>query len=573
MRHLLFFIGAIVLMSMSDNTSKYPHREFTSPLNRDFKLSGTFGELRNNHFHGGLDIKSKTGTDGEPIYTVGDGYISRIRVEASGYGNVVYIDHPNGFTTVYAHLEKFVPHLQEFIKAKQYESESFEVDLNLDPSLFPLQQGDQIGFMGNTGASGGTHLHFEVRHTANQTPINPLHFGYHVIDNIPPVIQQLIVYELDSADQVLNKMILTPKKLSSGRYGFDKVIESASPKLAFAVRTYDGQDGTSNQNGVYGIEFKIDNEPSFAFQLDEISFDQTRYLNAHIDYQHKSKAGTFFHRCHALEGNKLPIYYFGSEQGKVHVNSEIPRKVSVVAGDFKGNQSVLDFTIQKNNKLPPPASPVYPDANVGDPDKITIISQPGFQFVWPTGAFYEKTPLQIIADTEIAGDAYSHHYDVGPDNTPIHLYSDILIEGLHVPQDMLEKAFIARCTPNGSVVNCGGKWVGNNLVTSVRQLGTYAIMADTIPPRINVVHFGQKMTGWTRMAFRISDNFPAKEKARGLRYNAYVDGKWILFSHDAKSATITHHFDGSIPPGEHQLVLEVIDDRGNKGRWEGSFVL
>lgn len=558
---------------MTDNPAKYPTHDFTSPLNRDFKLSGTFGELRNNHFHGGLDIKSKTGTDGEPIYTVGEGFISRVKVEASGYGNVLYIDHPNGFTTVYAHLQRFSPNIEEYVRAKQYESESFEIDLNLDPALFPLNQGDQIGFMGNTGASGGTHLHFEVRHTANQTPINPLHFGYQVIDNLPPIVQQLIVYELDSTDQVLNQKVLTPRKLATGKYGFDKPLEFGSPKLAFAVRTYDGQDGTSNQNGIYGIECKIDNEPTFAFQLDEIPFDQTRYLNAHIDYQQKSKVGTFFHRCHALEGNKLPIYYLGEERGKVYVNSEIPRNVGLAISDFKGNKSTLDFIVQKNTAFLPIPSPLYLKGQTGLPQEITIMTQNGIQVVWPKGAFYEKTSLQIQQDEIITGNAYSHHYDISPDNAPIHLYSDILIEGLNVPKEMIDKAFIARCSANGSVVNCGGKWVGNNLVTSVRQLGTYAIMADTIAPKVSVVHFGSKMTGWSRMAFKISDNFPAKEKARGLRFNAYVDGKWVLFTHDAKSATITHQFDGTIQPGTHQLLVEVVDDRGNKGIWEGSFVL
>ena len=152
-------------------------------------------------------------------------------------------------------------------------------------------------------------------------------------------------------------------------------------------------------------------------------------------------------------------------------------------------------------------------------------------------------------------------------------YVDVNIEGLSVPEPLREKAFIARCDPSGSIVNCGATWVGNNLSTGVRQLGTYTIMVDTIAPYISTLHFGPKMTGWSRMAFKISDNFPIKDKGRDLIYDAWVDGQWVLMSLDGKNSVLTHTFDGRIPPGEHTLVLKVTDDRGNEAVLEKTFTL
>ena len=572
MRILFMGLLAVVLLSMTDAAYRYPQDLFISPVNRDIRLSGTFGELRNNHFHAGLDIKSKDGSSGEPVVAVGDGYVSRIKVEEFGYGNVLYVNHPNGYTTVYAHLEKFAPEIQTYVKQRQYKEEAFEVDIPLEPNVFPVRTAQLIGYLGNTGSSGGPHLHYEIRHTRNQTPINPLHFGYQVTDNLPPVLQQLIIYALDEKDQVLDTRVLQPKWQAKGQYGFTETISLSSPKMAFALRTYDGQDGTTNQNGIYSIDFKIDGEPTFAFSLDEIPFDQSRYLNAHIDYSLRARENKYVHRCHMLEGNRLPIYYAGGEQGRVHVNTEKERNVTITAADFKGNQSRLTLSIRREGKEPMSA-PVKPHIAIGQPGEPTVVSQPGIQVVWPKGTFYEKTPINISSIPGPKGEVFSPQFELTPDDVPAHYYFDVLIEGLKVPHQLLDKAFIARCDPGGSVANCGGRWIGNNLVAGVRTMGTYAIMVDTIPPRITPLHFNAKMTGWARMAFRVNDNYPARERARDLRYEARVDGKWILLAMDGKTGVLTHEFDGRIAPGTHELVLRATDDRGNTAEWRKTFVL
>src|SRR5690606_30520586 len=277
-------------------------------------------------------------------------------------------------------------------------------------------------------------------------------------------------------------------------------------------------------NGIYSIDCKIDGEPTFAFSFDEISFDHTRYLNAHIDYSQKARSNKFFHRCHTLEGNKLPIYYTGVEQGRVHVNTERMREVTLTVADFSGNQSRLAFGVRRDPSIVSGKRSAEPYLTIADPEQLSIISQPGIQVVWPKGTFYEKTPPNIITSPAVPELTYSPYFDLLPDDAPTHFYFDVLIEGLQVPKAHLDKAFIARCSPRGQIVNCGGKWIGNNLVAGVRQMGTYTIMLDTVPPQIHPIHFGPRMTGWKRMAFRISDQFPARDRARDLTYEARVDG-------------------------------------------------
>jgi hypothetical protein len=573
MKIFVLILISILFFSMAEHGGKYPVHEFSSPVNRDIKLSGTFGELRTNHFHAGLDIKSLNGTSGDPVYAAHEGYVSRIRIEEFGYGNALYVEHPNGFTSLYAHLERFSPEIEAYVKREQYNDETFELDIHPEPSLFPVQKAQQIGNMGNTGFSFGPHLHFEIRHTEGQVPVNPLHFGYALADQKKPVLQQLIAYEMDESGRVIQSKVLQPKLISAGKYSFDDPILISSPRVSFAVRAYDTQDGASNQNGVYSIQCKVDEDPTFAFTFDEIPFEQARYLNAHIDYRRKINENKFFHRCHPLEGNKLPIYFTGVDKGMIYLNAEQPREVKLDVADFNGNISTLSFEVIRDMSILPKAPATSSYQTMANPEEVCVISKPGIQVVWPKGSFYERTPLTIdVIPSEGLG-CYSPHFALSPTDAPVHYYFDVNIEGLGVPVGLRDKAFIARCEPDGSIVNCGATWIGNNLSTGVRQLSTYTIMADTIPPSISTLHFGPKMTGWSRMAFKISDNFRIRERGRDLLYDAWIDGQWILMSLDGKNAILTHQFDGRIPPGDHQLILKVTDDRGNEAVLEKSFTL
>ncbi len=562
----------IVLVSMSDFASNYPTGEFVSPVNREMKLSGTFGELRSNHFHAGLDIKSLNQVSGDKIYATGDGYISRIRIDAHGYGNAIYIDHPNGFTSLYGHLDRMAPEIDEYVREQQYMQKSFEVDL-YPGTRFPVSKAQHIAYMGNTGHSYGPHLHFEIRHTHGQIPINPLHFGFDIADKRPPVVQNLVVYQYDELGQLLHTGLYQPKWNSVGVYGLPNKIEVSAATVAFGLRTYDTQDGGTNQNGIYSINCKADNEPSFAFALDEMPFEETRYMNAHIDYKLKVNQNLFTHRCYPLEGNKLPIYITNSNKGKFEINREFARSFSFAIADFNGNISRLNFEVVKSPELAPIATPPTKYTVLGEPSEVTIVNQPGVQIVWPEGSFYEKTPIKLVTTPIVKGESFSPYFEVSPFDVPVHTFFEVSIDGLSVPADLQSKAFIARCEPNGSTINCGGTWIGNNLTTGVRQMSQYTIMVDTIAPKVSTVYFSSVMTGWERMSFRISDNFRVKDKGRDVLFNAYVDGDWILMELDGKSGLLSHRFDGRIKPGVHSLMIVVTDDRGNEGVLQKTFTL
>jgi hypothetical protein len=490
-----------------------------------------------------------------------------------GYGNVLYIDHPNGYTTVYAHMDRFAPIIQEYVKQEQYRQQQFEVDLYPAPFAFPVEQLQEIGIMGNTGYSLGPHLHFEVRHTDTQTPVNPLHFGIGVNDQLAPVIQQLIAYQYGPDGQLVKTSVLQPKWVSSGVYTLEQPLTIHTTQVAFAVRTTDYQNGMDNQNGIYSLSCHADDEPAFAFAMDEIAFQHTRYLNAHIDYRMKLYQNKYFHRCSPLEGNKLPIYFTSPDDGMIYLHSEQPRKISIRVADFNNNVSTIEFDVMRNLGEWPISTEPVPYQLMAVTDQVTILTQPGIQVVWPAGSFYEKTPLNIVSDTTATSNTYSPQYTIKPTDIPVHFYFDIAIDGLGVPDSLQEKAFIARIEPDGEIINCGGTWIGNNLTSGARQMGIYAIMTDTTPPSISPVQFSPNMTGWRKMTFKIWDNLRVRDKGRGLLYNAYVDGKWILMALDGKNATLTHEFDGTIEPGDHTLVLKVVDDRGNEAVLTKTFTL
>ncbi|MDX2135594.1 MAG: M23 family metallopeptidase [Saprospiraceae bacterium] len=548
----------------------YPKDYFIRPIGDALRLTGTFGELRNNHFHSGIDIKSSTGGVGQPVYAAADGFVDRIKVEESGYGNALYIKHPNGYTTVYAHLDRFSPEIEAYVRAQQYTQESFEVDLNPADGRFPCGRGQEIGKLGNTGGSTGPHLHFEIRHTASGRVLNPLLFGLPVTDNLPPDIRDMKVYFLAEDRSVLHSKAFPVSKLAAGRYGIaGDTATLGAWRVGFGVKTYDQLNGLKNDNGVYAIELYVDGALTYGWRTDDLSFKETRYLNAHVDYSAKKRYGAWFNRLFVLPGNRLSGYQQTATMGLIALHRDKVQQVLIKVFDASGNASEVRFQVRRSEEIETPPAQSYNQEMPWNTENV--VQYDGFYLRLPKGVLYENLLFHYHTTPDNSLKTYSSVHHVHYETTPAHQYFDLALRPYGLPAELQAKAVIAKCDTR-KPVNCGGALRSDGMLyTRVRNFGDYCVMVDDVAPTITPVLFSENMRGQEKFVFRITDNFETEAQARNLHYRGAIDGKWVLFEFDAKRDRLSHTFDKNVAPGEHVLRLEVFDDRNNLAVFEKTF--
>ena len=550
----------------------FPLNYFQLPVDpATARLSGTFGELRPDHFHAGIDISSTRGSIGQPIYAAADGFIDRIRIQESGYGNVLYVKHPNGYTTVYAHLDKFMAPVERYVREAQYKRERFEVDLSPPDGAFKVKKGEIIAKMGNSGSSEGPHLHFEIRRSATQKALNPLLFDLPIPDQVPPELRDMKVYVLNEQREVLSSLALPIEQRQDGKYGVrGDTVRLPGWRVGFGLKTFDRATGNPhNQNGIYALTLMTDDRPVFQWHMAELDFDESRYLNAHADYSAHERYGAWFHRCFVLPGDRMSNYGRTESLGAVTLYKDQPVKITVMASDSYNNLSTVTFWALREDPVPAPA---------GQPFQFELpyevenrIDMDDFSLVLPKGALYETLYFQYSALPEAPSGAYSPLHRVHNNTEPLHRYCNIAILPQSLPENLRPKAIIARTSGNGRPVNCGGTWRNERLETRVREFGDYCVMVDTTPPSITPIGFNADMRRKHILAFRLRDNFRIDGTADNLRYRGTIDGKWVLFEFDRKRARLSHTFDARTGPGEHTLRLVVTDDRGNETVLERKF--
>ncbi|MRG48694.1 peptidoglycan DD-metalloendopeptidase family protein [Chitinophaga sp. SYP-B3965] len=537
---------------------QYPKGYFRNPLNIPIELAGNFGELRPNHFHSGMDLKTQQ-RENLPVHAAADGYVSRIGVSHLGFGNVLYITHPNGYTTVYAHLNKFYPLVDEYVKRKQYEQESWASDIVLPQGLFPVKKGDFVAWSGNTGGSAGPHLHFEIRDTQTEKPLNPMLFGFSIPDTRAPEISRLVIYDRNKSLYEQSPIVVPVKNTKTGYVATRPIVKVATDKVSLGLSALDRQSNSMNPNGIYEAMLIKNGQVDCGFQLDNISYDETRYLNAHIDYKMKKAGGPYVQLLFALPGNHLDIYQDVSGNGTIDLSDKQPHPVTIRVTDAYGNATNVQITLQQEGSSSP--EPVC--ANKMFADSRNIFENNQVEFYLEEGSLYDQICFRYLEIPNAT--AYSSTYRLHTALVPVHYSFGLRIKpNRPVPAVLQNKMIIVRKGLGESVsaTTFEDGWYKGTF----RDLGDFYLTTDTEAPRIaplGSIKQGANLSKAGKISFSMND-------ASGIKsYRAELDGKWIMFSR--RSNVLSYTFDEHCLPGNHTVTLTVTDIANNESTYTLTF--
>ena len=533
---------------------------FSNPLDIPMILSGSFGELRNNHFHSGLDIKTQQ-RSGVPVYAPADGYVSRIKVGHYGYGKALYIKHPNGYSTVYAHLQKFEPAIQDFVKQNQYKKERYEIELFPKENSLLVKKGDLIAYTGNSGSSGGPHLHYEIRDSYSR-PMNPMLFGLEIPDSKDPSITSVFAYPTSNDASVNHSM--TPVKLriikqKDGTYKTEKI--SAYGKIGFGIAATDQQNGAYNKNGVYRIKTSYNGKPKIDIKFEKISFDETRYLNRYIDYtyfkEHKIKIQKLFRQTN----NPLSIITQEDDNGFVDVADGFSSNFTIEIKDYQGNLTqIMVPVIGKKDSLVVKTE-LPKDLQYIPSESSSTIQRGVFTVDFPKNALYQGRYLDI----KTSGDTLHLHRD----NIPVHKNISISMDISNYNTLDKNKLYIARQAYKNTFYYTTTRRKNNILTAKTRTLGSYTLFMDTIAPTIKAVNFtdGKWISNNKILKIKIEDSHSGISS-----YRATLNGKFILMEYNYKKDVLTYDFnDDIVTDTQNNLRLIVTDNVGNSSTFEAIF--
>jgi hypothetical protein len=575
MKKSALFAIFVVFLFGSAHPDPYPDDYFGSPLGVPLFLSGSFAEMRNNHFHGGLDIKTQ-GHEGLPVYAAADGWVSRISVAAGGYGNSLYISHPNGYQTVYGHLLRFSEPIASAVRELQEREESFEVQLFPNRDGFPVTKGQQIALSGNTGGSAGPHLHFEVRDERTAEPVNPLLWGFDVTDTIAPRIYRFKVYAVGptSVVRIRDRVSGGWRTLNPGQDAFIELVRQngkivmervdrieASGPVAFGVQTHDFHDGSNNLLGQYRIHLDVDGRTLFQSELERFAFDQQRYINAHVDFAERRRSGRWVQRSYVLPGNRLPMYE-AENRGILDVLPGTSANLTYRIEDAHGNASGFSFRVDGIESTATAATPP-PASYLMHPDESFTLRGSAYTMRAPEGTVYDHVVLDYgtrNAPANSSRPVYSPAIRLHRPDEPVQNAYTLEIRAPELPEHLQSKATLGMLGSNGSVSWAGGSWNGQAVVSNLRTFGEFVVTVDTVGPSIRPlnVQSGSNMSGTGEIRIRIQDDFSGIQSYRGT-----IDGEWVLFEYDAKFNLLRHRFERDLPRGPHELVLQVEDNKGN----------
>jgi len=526
-------------------------KSFELPIKIPISLSGNFAEIRKNHFHSGIDIRTQ-GKRGFPIYSIDSGYISRIKIQSGGYGNAIYINHYNGLTSVYAHLDRLSDTLKRIAEKKQYEKESFEIDLSFYENEITIKRDELIGFSGNSGSSGGPHLHFEMRDSKTQNPLDPILFFPIIKDNIAPSFNNLYIY--NTKNQLFNRSGVYKLHKKGSKYYSNQNLIKVPKDFALGVEMYDHTNESRSRNGIKETKVYFDNNLFFTLKIDSFSFSKTRYANCVIDYFQKEKYKRNVYRTHILPNNLLNIYKT-ENNGIITLNDYNSHNIKFVTTDSHGNTSTLETTIKRSDSFTSTKSNQILSWN-----QDYSLDANEYNISINKKSLYNNTKFDM-----------SIFYDKKTEFPILHFatYQSIFHKPFNILYDISDSTKIDFSKVIWCSVNKNGKLnetiktriVKNKIIGESRETGYFTMKIDTTAPIIKVLNIdNKKYLSKKRICAVVKDNISGVKS-----YNGYINNQWVLFKYDAKKNLLTYNFDDKITEdnSEKTVSIYVSDYCGN----------
>ncbi len=570
-KKILIILAAVLPFVVSAQPADY----YRSPIDFPVYLSANYGEMRTNRFHTGIDIKTQ-GTVGHPLYAAADGYIARVTVAPSGYGRALYINHPNGTATVYAHMHSFTEEIEDWLRAERYAAKRSDIDAFPAADRFPVKKGDFIGLSGNSGSSQGPHLHFEVRRLADSRTLNVRTHGWMpVTDNDPPRIIKLYHIDVDTIAGVpvhSKARAYDVKKNDDGNYSLVRTSPlKAGPSSYFVVEATDRMTDVTNTFGIYRARMEIDGQEVIDFMKDELLFDDNRYCCASVYYDVQCKSKNEAVMLAVKNGNSLPMYKKAVNRGVVSLHGADKRDVKITICDDALNAVTLSFAVERNGDY---IAPERPAGRVASDRRDFINSDNGMTIIIPKGALYEPMfYTQPVVEMTVVPRPDSIRplsplHRTGDGVMPLHKSMRIAVEA-DIPAALRPRACLAKVSDEGNLSYLGGIYGDGAVKCTARDFGTFCAVVDTMPPVIKAsFKEGEELSKNRTVAMTASDNFS------GIAYfTGSIDGKWIIFEHNSASTQFTHTFDMErIGQGKtHTFEMTVRDGAGNTTKFTSTF--
>ncbi len=572
MRRLITLMSIFLISQPIIPQSSLPENFFISPVDIEIYLSGSFAELRQGHFHSGIDIKTQ-GITGKNIRAIADGYVSRIKVQTNGYGKSVYINHPGGYTSVYGHLQDYKDPIDEYVKRYQYKNRIHTLDIYPAKNELRVKKGQIIASSGNTGSSSGPHLHFEIRNAANQHPLNVQKFGFNIRDNVDPRIYNFYVYSFEGENK--RKRIKTRKKLGlqleNKNYSLKNIdtLMVDSP-VSFGMEAYDFLNGTKNKCGLYYIKVYMDDELIYHYQTDEFSFAETRYIYAHTDYYLKETKNEQVHLLFRRPNNRLSMYASLLNDGLIELLPGETKNIRIEFADISGNARSVKFPVQGKRSANQMSIPKSTEQIIFKWDQVNSFENHLVKLEIPAGSLYEDAYFHYLRIPS-TNPFHPWIHTIGDKNAAMHHFGKLMIRAEGIPERLINKACIVSFKDDGTPSYKGGELLKDKwLLTKTREFGKYGIAIDSVAPQIIPINFIPNGDHSGKKFIR----FSVRDDLSGIRsYQGFIDNKWVLFEYDPKNDLLYHALDPDITVNgiEHELEIHVEDHKGNKSIFHSNF--